>query len=129
MEEDEETMKNGILLVLEMINGENTDNELNEAIYESAIRPNLKLVYPCKNSVTRDKNDFSQWVWVYTNTSIENLSMKAFETVEEAISAAVRTINSYVLYRGNVVEFDTIDDNTAYYIDNSTRAKKLVSIA
>ena len=65
-------------------------------------------------------------VYVYCSQSILDWTYERFDTIADAIRTAVRMFDAYIISNGNIIKYDALDDNTAYYYENNIM--KLVHI-
>ena len=66
----------------------------------------------------------TEQAWVYRDESENDWIFKKYESIKDAVRAALTEINTTVICNGNVIDFDRIDDYRAYYIDYNTRERK-----
>ena len=120
---------------LTVINGSKTENELNNLIAKDLTSERISG----KNSYEHifgidniDNNDIWEiepnGAWVYAEYSIEDWFFKRYDTISEAVRDAVNMIEAYVICDGEIVEYNTMSDGTAYYIDNRTNIIRVINI-
>ena len=66
--------------------------------------------------------------YVFRMESILDFDFDMFDTIADAIRAAVNSINAKVICNGREIVYDVIDDKTAYYIDEASDKMKLVNL-
>ena len=112
---------------------EDTEEGLDMAIAENLMKDKIKTLNNERiiDSVlvgeadTDDRNIIE--VYVYNYNSITDWTFNRFETISDAVRDAVKNLHSTILFKGNPVVFDIINNEKAYYIDESNRMK-IVSI-
>ena len=63
-----------------------------------------------------DSNEtLEKGVFVYCNNSLVDWSYERFDTIADAIKMAVKCINAYIICNGEIINYDALDENTAYY--------------
>lgn len=72
------------------------------------------IAYTVTPEQDEDKN-IEKGVYVYCNNSLIDWSYERFDTIAEAIKRAVKCINAYIICNGEVISYDALDENTAYY--------------
>ena len=68
----------------------------------------------------------SKGVYLYCNNSLLDWTYERYETIADAIREAVKYFDAYIICNGEIIDYDALDDNTAYYYDNN--CMKLVNI-
>ena len=64
----------------------------------------------------QDNNEvIKQGVYVYCNNSLVDWSYERFDTIADAIRKAVKCINAYIICNGDIINYDALDEKTAYY--------------
>lgn len=135
-----EQMEQIILVRLTAINGEETEMELNCMIAKQITDDKLKSK-KAKNriigiedyiKVYEKKDDIGSIVqngaWVYVENSIEDWQFKRFDTIADAVRNAVTLINANIICNGEIIEYDALDKETAYYIDEKTDSARIVKL-
>lgn len=64
-------------------------------------------------------------VWVYSGIATDSMFSR-FDTIADAVRAAIVRSNAKVILRGDIIEYGMVDYNRAYYIDNKTGVVKVV---
>lgn len=67
-------------------------------------------------------------VYVYCCPSLNELVFERFSSFDDAVRDAVKRINANILFNGRSIQYDSIDDKTAYYYDPMTDKNMLVFI-
>ena len=62
-----------------------------------------------------DQDVLEKGVFVYCNNSLVDWSYEKFDTIADAIRRAVKYFNAYVICDGNIINYDALDEKTAYY--------------
>lgn len=62
-----------------------------------------------------DNNKVEKGVFVYCNNSLVDWSYERFDTIADAIRRAVKCINAYIICNGEIINYDALDEYTAYY--------------
>lgn len=69
----------------------------------------------------KDANEkVEKGVFVYTNNSLVDWTFERFDTIADAIKNAVKKINAYIICNGEIIVYDALDENTAYYYSEDT---------
>jgi hypothetical protein len=135
----EEQILKFLITNVKILNGENTEEELNMAISKKILKEKVK-----KNEVIcrdfgdgciktykqeEDKGDaIETGAWVYSGGILDSWVFDRHDTIAGAIKQAVRMINASVLIRGKALKYDTLDGETAYYVDEESNTVKTVRI-
>jgi hypothetical protein len=54
-------------------------------------------------------------VFVYCNNSLVDWTFERFDTIADAVKKAVNYFNAYIICDGEVINYDALNDTTAYY--------------
>lgn len=125
-----------LLAEITELNGEITEEGLNMAIMESIIEERVKdaqinresLVVERLYSEQDTENIEANGVFVYRANNIQDFVFNRHNTVADAVREAVKMINASVICDGEVMQYDTLDNETAYYIDNRVSKVMIVNL-
>lgn len=125
-----------VLAEITDLNGEITEEGLNMAIMESIIEERVKAAQLDREKlveerlISEDDNGKIEknGVYVYNAYSEVGLLFDKYDTIADAVREAVKTINATILCDGEIIEYDALDAETAYYIDNRVGKVMLVNI-
>jgi hypothetical protein len=125
-----------LLAEITELNGEITEEGLNMAIMESIIDDRIKELENNRESIIAERIDSEMdteveeksGVYVYDATDATEFIFNRHSTVAEAVREAIRVVNALVLCHGEIIEYDSIDDKHAYYIDKKANKVKIVTI-
>lgn len=125
-----------LLAEITKLNGETTEEALNMVIMESILEERLKEVKVNREALIQERldseidneNTETNGVYVYNADSLESLIFDKYDTIADAVRAAIKMINATILCDGNIVNYDTIDNSTAYYIDERVNKVKIVNL-
>ena len=115
------------------LNGEETEEGLNMAIAQELIRERKKQNL-LTTSITRldsevDKGEkLEKGVYVYQNEDLFSWNFDRYDTMADAVRAAVLLVNATIIYNGEEVIYDALSDVDAYYINNETNKVMLVTL-
>lgn len=73
----------------------------------------LKEIEKCKDNE----------VYVYCSNSIIDWTFNKHDTIDDAVRDAVKRINAYIILNGEIIKYDALDDNTAYYYDKENNMR------
>lgn len=118
------------------LNGDITEKELNMEIVENILRERMNeqladcsvLVEERLDSEIDIEKKEKNGAYVFRMESILDFDFDMFDTIADAIRAAVNSINAKVICNGREIVYDVIDDKTAYYIDEASDKMKLVNL-
>lgn len=118
------------------LNGDITEKELNMEIVENILRERMNeqladcsvLVEERLDSEIDIERKEKNGAYVFRMESILDFDFDMFDTIADAIRAAVNSINAKVICNGREIVYDVIDDKTAYYIDEASDKMKLVNL-
>lgn len=131
------TLESRVLQVLfknvTVLNGEETEEDLNMLISEKIVQNNLdeikkNLVVEQLSSEMDTEKLEDTGVFIYKYESLDNWKFTKHNTIADAVRAAIKDINVTIIYKGEVVTYDTLDSKSAYYIDNSCNKIKIVNL-
>lgn len=118
-----------VLANVTRLNEENTEGELLMRISKELVEDKLKEGHLVVQALATE-NDTEQLVengaYVYVEGTEENWNFDKYDTIADAVRAAVKLINAQVLYNGRVITYDTLNDDVAYYIDDEASKVKMV---
>lgn len=117
------------------LNGEETEADLNLVISENIMRDNLNdfiknnlVVETLKGEPDLEEKIIDNGVFVYNYKSLINWSFNKYNTIADAVRAAIKTLNATIICNGKVITYDILDDESAYYIDTDDNKMKIVTI-
>lgn len=116
-----------------LLNGRDTEEDLNMIISEKIAHEALTseardLIVETLHS-ERDKEEMtSKGVFVYTYGSITDFHFSRHNTIADAVREAVKLLDATILYNGDVITYDVIDDKSAYYVDENAKKVKVVTL-
>lgn len=122
------------------LNGEETEEDLNMIISERIAEDRLThTIIDNKDSIhgyiestkvgVVDSEDIEpNGAWIYRDETHNDWMLQRYDTIADAIRSAVKLINAMVLCDAMVIDYDTIDNDTAYYIDKRTDSVKVVEL-
>lgn len=67
-------------------------------------------------------------VYIYNAHGEMGLMFNRYNTIADAVRDGLKLINAAILCEGEIIEYDVLDDETAYYIDNRVGKVMLVNI-
>lgn len=71
------------------------------------------------NDIMKREERETKGVWLYVESSVNDWEMIKVPTIEEAVMNAMNRIeNTKIIVNGNIIDWDVIDNNNAYYMDN-----------
>lgn len=114
-----------------LLNGDNTEEDLNmeiSKILADDIIENMNVVADTFDVVEDDGENVPNGAYVYTSGSLTEMKFDRYSTVADAVRHAVRLIDAKIICDGQVVTYDSLDDDIAYYIDTRSNKAKLVSL-
>lgn len=125
-----------LLAEITELNGEITEGGLNMAIMESIIEERVKAAQLDREQLVKERLTSEEdtgkveknGVYVYNAYSEVGLLFDKYDTIAEAVREALKTINATILCDGEIIEYDVLDAETAYYIDNRVGKVMLVNI-
>lgn len=129
----QEQIKRIVFTRVRQLNGSNTEEDLSMVITEKLLSDKFSLEKLKKNiEIVNGELDNGKLepngAWMYRESSTEKWLFERFDTIADAIRAAVRNINTIVLCDGEEVNFDTLDNDKAYYIERNTGKIKVVNL-
>lgn len=118
------------------LNGEITEEGLNMAILESILEDKINEANLDRESLVVERLDSEMdneqveknGVYVYNAYDEMGLLFNKHSTIADAIREAISMINALVICNGEVIEYDTLDNDTAYYIDDRIGKVKIVNL-
>lgn len=125
-----------LLAEITELNGEITEEGLNMAIMESIIDERVKAAQLDREQLV-DERFFSEedtgkieknGVYIYNAYGEMGLVFDKYDTIADAVKAGLKLINATILCDGEIIEYDTLDSETAYYIDNRAGKVMIVNI-
>ena len=129
----EEQLLQVIYVSVTRLNGLETEEELNMLISETIARENLEeikknLIAEQLDSELDTEQILSNGAYIYSYKSLSDWEFKRVDTIADAVREAVKLIDATILYNGNVITYDTINSESAYYIDNDAGKVKIVQL-
>lgn len=129
----QEQIKRIVFTKVRELNGSNTEEDLSMVITEKLLADkfsleNLKKKIEVINGEIDDDKLQPNGAWIYRENPAEKWLFERFDTIADAIRAAVKNINAIVLCEGEEVNFDTLDNDRAYYIERLTGKIKVVNL-
>ena len=102
-------------------------------ISETIARENLEeikknLIAEQLDSELDTEQILSNGAYIYSYKSLSDWEFKRVDTIADAVREAVKLIDATILYNGNVITYDTINSESAYYIDNDAGKVKIVQL-
>lgn len=125
-----------LLAEITELNGDITEEGLNMVIMEHIIEERVKAAQLDREQLV-DERLFSEedagkieknGVYVYNAYGEMGLVFDKYDTIADAVKAGLKLINATILCDGEIIEYDTLDSETAYYIDNRAGKVMLVTI-
>lgn len=115
------------------VNGDVTEEALNSIIMKEVASHKIKSVEGFHNiedtkEDTRADKIEPNGVWIYVNGSIQDWVFNRYDTVSRAVCEAVKYIDAQIICNGNIIEYDSLSDEEAYYIDSETNSAVMVKI-
>lgn len=125
-----------LLAEITELNGEITEEELNMVIMESIIEERAKKAQLDREQIVEarltSKEDTGKveknGVYIYNAHGEMGLMFNRYNTIADAVRDGLKLINAAILCEGEIIEYDVLDDETAYYIDNRVGKVMLVNI-
>ena len=115
------------------LNGEETEEGLNMAIAQELVQERTRQNL-LKTSITRLESEvdsgkkLEKGVFVYQNEDLFSWTFDKYDTMADAVRAAVLLVNASIIYNGQEVIYDALSDVDGYYIDNETNKVMLVTL-
>lgn len=125
-----------LLAEITELNGDITEEGLNMAIMEHIIEERVKAAQLDREQLVEERL-FSEedtgkieknGVYIYNAYGEMGLVFDKYDTIADAVKAGLKLINATILCNGEIIEYDVLDSETAYYIDNKAGKVMLVSI-
>lgn len=69
----------------------------------------------------RKKTKNGKAAYVYASKSILDWEYDKFNSIEDAVRRALGYLDAYVICDGEIIKYDVIDENTAYYYNNNKK--------
>jgi hypothetical protein len=102
--------------------------ELAERKIENAvITDQMKLMTETIDVVQDTNETVEKGVWVYAPGNAITWQFNRYSTIADAVRAAIRMINAVVLYNGEKIIYDSLDEKKAYYIDMRTKEARIIA--
>lgn len=125
-----------LLSEITKLNGDITENELNRDIMESIIEEKVKAIQSNREQLVEERLTSEEdnekveknGVYVYDAYNEVGLLFDRYNTIAEALREALKIINATILCDGEIIEYDVLDSETAYYIDKRVGKVMIVSI-
>lgn len=125
-----------LLAEITELNGEITEEGLNMAIMESIIEERVKAAQLDREQLVEERllseedkgNIEKNGVYVYNAYGEMGLVFDKYDTIADAVKEGLKLINATILCDGEIIEYDVLDSETAYYIDNRAGKVMIVNI-
>lgn len=125
-----------LLAEITELNGEITEEGLNMAIMENIIEERVKAAQLDREQLVEERLTSEEdtekleknGVYIYNAYGEIGLVFDKYDTIADAVRAGLKLINATILCDGEIIEYDTLDAETAYYIDNRIGKVMLVNI-
>ena len=125
-----------LLAEITELNGEITEEGLNMAIMESIIEERVKAAQLDREQLVEERLTSEEdtgrleqnGVYIYNAYGEMGLVFDKYDTIADAVKAGLKLINATILCDGEIIEYDTLDSETAYYIDNRIGKVMVVNI-
>lgn len=125
-----------LLAEIKELNGDITEEGLNMAIMESILEDRVKAAQLDREQLVEERLTSEEdtgkveknGVYVYNAYGELGLQFDRYNTIADAVREALKTISSTILCDGEIIEYDVLDSETAYYIDNRIGKVMLVNI-
>lgn len=115
-----------------VLNGENTEEDLNMEIARELMNDKIEKVDALVMKTFETEMDNNEvkpnGAWLYAGGLVDELIFERYDTIASAIKAAVSLINAKIICDGNIVTYDILNDNEAYYVDDTVGKVKIVSL-
>ena len=106
---------------LVVVNGEDTDAELNLDIAKHVVEEE----YKCKVvPIIKNVPDGKYYVYKYDDA----MDFQEFSNPDDAVREAVKDICALVVSNNKIVKYDSIGDKRAYYVDQKSHKAMLVAL-
>jgi len=96
--------------------------------YEECTKNGISLKYQLFESMIDSEVKLENKAYVYDGASLAGLTFKEFDTIADAVRFALSTSESKVLVKGNVIEYNRYNDESAYYIDEQNKKMMIISL-
>jgi hypothetical protein len=98
-----------------------------ERISNSEIANQIKLESEVIELRDDENERVQEGVWVYAPGNAVTWQFERYETIADAVRAAIHMINAVVLYKGEKIVYDSLDEKKAYYIDKKTKSAMIIA--
>lgn len=129
----EETVEQLLFTEVTELNGHETEEELNMAIVKELMHEKLseesfkKSVEELKSEIDKEAN-IKNGVFVFVDGDTYSWKYDRYDTIAEAVRHAVLEIDAKIICNGEIIIYDALSDEDAYYIDERTKTVKIVSL-
>lgn len=115
------------------LNGDNTEEGLSmiiseklmeEKLYSTDIMKNVQVIVGEKDGNKIEENG----VYIYCGGSVTSWKFIRYNTIAEAVREAIGMVNAVIIHNGKIINYDSIDSDRAYYIENGTGKIKVVNL-
>lgn len=115
------------------LNGDNTEEGLSmiiseklmeEKLYSTDIMKNVQVIVGEKDGNKIEENG----VYIYCGGSVTSWKFIRYNTIAEAVREAIGMVNAVIIHNGKIINYDSIDNDRAYYIENGTGKIKVVNL-
>ena len=125
-----------VLAELAEVNGDITEEELNMVIMENIIEDRINELLKNRENLVKERlystidteKTEENGAYVYNAHGELGLVFDKYDTIADAVRNAVNMINAKVICNGEVITYDTIDSNTAFYVDNRENKVMIVNL-
>lgn len=127
------TLEQLLLAELTELNGLETEEELNMAIVKELLKEKLdeSILNTSLEELESEVDNgviLNDGAYVFENEELYSWSFDKYDTMADAVRAAVLKINAKIIYKGKIVNYDALSDTDAYYIDNETNKVMIVNL-
>lgn len=126
-----------VLAEITELNGNITEGGLNMMImkeivsdrtHEKELECGKNMVSCIMDSEEDSEKEVKNGAYVYNAYNKEGLLFNRHNTIADAVREAVMMINAIVICNGKSIIYDTIDNETAYYLDDEDNKVKVVKL-
>jgi hypothetical protein len=122
------------------LNGENTEEDLNMLISEKIAEDKLNTtevvdatsLKGCISNRIQSELDLENiepnGAWLYKDNTSEEWMFDRYDTIADAVRAAINMINATIICDAHVIPYDKLDADTAYYVDDRTDSVRIVEL-
>lgn len=119
------------------INGDSTEEDLSMEISKALVEDNIRkagLENEEAFSVETIEAEYDteeielNGAYVYSGKTMENWEFNRYKTIADAVRAAIHMIDAKIICNGNIIIYDSLNDEQAYYIDEFENTIKIVNL-